>query len=1033
MTRTGDTAPAGTSPLLDLVFDRAGVGLCLVAPDGTIVRANAEWLRSTGFTHDVLGEDIVALFPETRDMAIALHARVRAGHHVDVPRHAQALHGRETWWEGSIDPVPMDGGTGLLITAREVSAESTAAADVRVDLERRARELEATFDAIADGAILYGPDASILRMNRAAEEILGFTQAEFARLGALAARAAATQVTTPAGEPFPPDQVPTARALRGEIQRGVPLVLHRHGKRRFVSASAAPIRNAQGAVVGAVSTFTDVTEQRNAVRLFEGVTSTTPDFVYFFDRSGRFIYANRRLLEVWGVPLADAVGKTCRELGYEQWHHDMHMREIAQVIATKEPIKGEVPFKAPLTGIFGVYEYIFTPVLGPDGEVELIAGTTRDVTERNQAQEALRASEARLRLALQGARMVAWEFDPATKQVTMSENARELLAVRSGRVHDTSDEGYARIHPDDVEGHRALVEAAIREGGSYVSEYRQVGDGDVFWVEERARAVTDASGRTVRLVGVTQNITERKRAEAALREGEQSHRARLAELQAVLDTVPAAVWIARDPHGDRIDANRFGAELLRRPGGSNMSVTAPPGERPTGFRPMKDGRELSPDQLPIQAAARFGREIRDFELDLAFDDGTLLHLLGNAAPVRDESGAPRGSVGAFIDITDRKRSERALRESDRRKDEFLAVLSHELRNPLAPIRNALYILDRAEPGGQQAHRAKEVANRQVAHLARLVDDLLDVTRIARGKVELRRADRDLVALAQRTAEDHRALMQERGLELVVDLPSEPVRVNGDEVRLGQVLGNLLSNAAKFTPAGGKVTLSVRAQPQQAIIHVRDTGPGIEPELLESIFDPFTQAKQTLARSEGGLGLGLALVKGLVGLHGGEVVARNDGGADFVVTLPLAERGGGAAQDAEGAGRGGATDRHRVLVVDDNHDAADTLADLVRMLGHEARVAYDGPEALRVAREQKPDLVLCDIGLPGMDGYEVARELRRLSPGPLRVVAVSGYAQPEDVARARAVGFDDHLSKPPSPEVLLEVVAASPRRERPAAS
>jgi signal transduction histidine kinase len=263
---------------------------------------------------------------------------------------------------------------------------------------------------------------------------------------------------------------------------------------------------------------------------------------------------------------------------------------------------------------------------------------------------------------------------------------------------------------------------------------------------------------------------------------------------------------------------------------------------------------------------------------------------------------------AIRDVTDRSRAEQAvrevnaqLREADRRKDEFLGMLSHELRNHLAPIRNALFILDHAPPDGPQARRAREIANRQLAHMTRLVDDLLDVTRVARGKVELRRADLDVAALARRAADDHRALMQDRDLELDLHLPAEPVVVNGDETRLAQVLGNLLQNAAKFTPAGGRVALEVCAVDGRAELRVRDTGAGISPDVLPRIFEPFTQASQTLARSEGGLGLGLAMVRGLVALHGGEVRAASAGpgqGTEFTVTLPLAARRAAGAPSIE---------------------------------------------------------------------------------------------------------------------------------------
>jgi signal transduction histidine kinase len=267
-------------------------------------------------------------------------------------------------------------------------------------------------------------------------------------------------------------------------------------------------------------------------------------------------------------------------------------------------------------------------------------------------------------------------------------------------------------------------------------------------------------------------------------------------------------------------------------------------------------------------------------------------------PARDASGALVGLTSGALDITDRKRAEQELlrvneqlREADRRKDEFLGVLSHELRNPLAPIQNSLHILDRAEPGGEQARRAREVASRQLAHLTRLVDDLLDVTRIARGKIQLRRGDFDLAELVRRSGEDYRALLQERGLELVVETPRAPVWGHGDEIRLSQAIGNLLQNAAKFTASGGQVALALEVTDSVAEIHVRDSGAGIDRELLETIFEPFTQGEQTLARTEGGLGLGLALVKGIAELHGGTVRAESAGkgkGSEFIVSLPLDE-------------------------------------------------------------------------------------------------------------------------------------------------
>jgi two-component system, chemotaxis family, CheB/CheR fusion protein len=355
----------------------------------------------------------------------------------------------------------------------------------------------------------------------------------------------------------------------------------------------------------------------------------------------------------------------------------------------------------------------------------------------------------------------------------------------------------------------------------------------------------------------------------------------------------------------------------------------------------------------------------------------------------------------------------AMRDAVVARDEFLAVLSHELRNPLAPLRNSLYILDDADPAGPQARRAVRVARRQVEHITRLVDDLLDVTRIAHGKIDLHRADVELAELVRSAAEDHRAVIEERGIRLSVVAPPEQVFVHGDPTRLVQIVGNLLQNAAKFTKAGGAVTLSLVRAGAAAEIRVRDTGAGIEPGVLKALFHPFTQAKQTLARTEGGLGLGLAFVKGLVELHGGTVSAASEGagrGSEFTVRLPLVQPPRAGATDGARAA-GTAAVRRRVLVVDDNHDSAQTLADLIRLLGHDAEVAFDGPSAIALARAAPPDVMFCDIGLPGMTGYDVARALRDAGLRDTRLVAVTGYARPEDVKRAAEAGFDAHLAKP----------------------
>jgi signal transduction histidine kinase/CheY-like chemotaxis protein len=378
----------------------------------------------------------------------------------------------------------------------------------------------------------------------------------------------------------------------------------------------------------------------------------------------------------------------------------------------------------------------------------------------------------------------------------------------------------------------------------------------------------------------------------------------------------------------------------------------------------------------------------------------------------------------------------ALRESDERKGNFIAMLSHELRNPLAPLRHALWLLDRAAPGSESAAHARATLGRQLLHLTRITDDLLDVTRISRGKILLQKTRVDLVELVRRAVADHEPLFTARKVSLATDLARLPLWLDADPTRIGQVLGNVLWNAAKFTDPGGNASITVeRGVGGSAVVRIRDDGIGIPPLVLEHVFEPFVQADTSLDRSRGGLGLGLSLVKALVELHGGSVQARSEGagqGAEFIIRVPLAPEQ--PTLLSAGAAERETMPRHRVLVVEDNLDAAETLREMLLMWDHEVEVAHDGREGIDKARAFQPDVVLCDIGLPVMDGYEVARAIRsdpELSSAFL--VAVTGYASHEDARRAAGAGFDRHLGKPVPVEVLEEVLATAPLATRAAAA
>jgi signal transduction histidine kinase/ActR/RegA family two-component response regulator len=366
----------------------------------------------------------------------------------------------------------------------------------------------------------------------------------------------------------------------------------------------------------------------------------------------------------------------------------------------------------------------------------------------------------------------------------------------------------------------------------------------------------------------------------------------------------------------------------------------------------------------------------------------------------------------------------ALREADRRKDDFVTMLAHELRNPLAPVRNAVQMLKMPGLNRDTARKACEMMERQVVHLVRLVDDLLDVSRVTRGVIELRREHVDLSAIFAGALEAAQPIFYARGHDAIVSLPSEPIVLDADPVRLAQVVTNILVNSAKYTPATGRIWLTGERDGPDAVIRVRDSGAGIAPEFLPRVFELFSQADRSLARTRGGLGIGLMLVRRLVEMHGGTVTASSPGlgqGSEFVVHLPAVpavaedDRPKEASPPAVGASR-------RVLVVDDNVDAAESSAFLLRFSGHEVEVAHDGEAALRVVRGFRPDVVLLDIGLPGKSGYEVARELRSRPEGEgIILAAVTGYGQDDDRRRSLEAGFDYHLTKPLDPDTLTAFV------------
>ncbi|HSW18839.1 MAG TPA: PAS domain-containing protein [Ramlibacter sp.] len=507
----------------------------------------------------------------------------------------------------------------------------------------------------------------------------------------------------------------------------------------------------------------------------------------------------------------------------------------------------------------------------------------RDVSAQRRLAEEARLTAERVQLALDaGAIVGTWVWDVDHDRFMADARFAATFGVdeQACRMGLPLQQVMPSIHPDDQPRVEAAVTDALRDGGAYRCEYRvRRADGVYRWVEANGHVEADSNGLR-RFPGVLMDISDRRRAEA---ERDESN----ALLRAILEAVPGLVY-AKDLEGRMLLANRGTAEVIGMPHADFLGRT--------DLQFLADARQAKVVMATDRRVMDSG-ETEQVEEEVLLSDGTPALWLSTKAPLLNAEGDVVGLVGASIDISERKRSEEALRESDRRKSEFLAVLSHELRNPLAPIRNSLYLLDRAAPGSSVATRALEVIRRQSDHLARLVDDLLDITRISSGKIELQLQRLDLREPCRKAAIDLQSMLVEAGIELRLELDAQPLWVDADETRISQLIGNLLHNAIKFTPAGGLVWLQAQREGTVARLAVRDTGAGMDPATLPRMFEPFAQGEQSTARTRGGLGLGLPLVKALAEMHGGAIEASSEGpgtGAQFVVSLPLASKQEGLA-------------------------------------------------------------------------------------------------------------------------------------------
>ena len=754
----------------------------------------------------------------------------------------------------------------------------------------------------------------------------------------------------------------------------------------------------------------DITERktveaalRESERRYRALIENAPVAVAHNALNGRFQYVNAAFCRL--------VGYTAEELYSRTWQQITHPDDVGgdQSLADRVVAKELSGYTLEKRYIRKDGSCVWASLFGnfvPDDKGDAMQGVAAviDITERRNADRALRESEQRLLLAKRAARLGTYDYGVQNKSFQWDERTRELWGLAPDEPV-TYPVFLAGIHPEDWPSTRAAIDRSLDPSGDgrYLATYRVINrqDGMTRWIEATGQALFE-EGRAIRLVGTVQDVSARTIADAKLRESEE----RIREIANHIDQF-AWTW------NEKGEATWYNDRWYEYTGSS--------------FEDMRgDGWKVAhhPDHLPrvidnLQECIARGVPWED-TFPLQSKDGQFPWFLCRAVPIRDEQGRVRRWFGTATDVTDLRQLQDALREADRRKDHFLAMLAHELRNPVAPITSAAEALTHMLGEDDKARQLGGIIRRQAHNLSRLLDDLLDVARITQGRIQLKLEVAPLETCISLALESSQPLIREKRHQLTIGQSPQPLFVDADPVRLAQCLDNLLTNAAKYTDAGGEIRIRPYVDGAEAVVEVSDNGQGISSEFLPHIFELFAQNDRALDRAQGGLGIGLSVCKQLIEMQGGTVSGDSAGpgrGATFALRIPLANRAPQLSTSAEVA-----AEAQRILIVDDNRDAADSLALLLQFEGHEVATAYSAESALERLRDFIPQLALLDIGLPAMDGYDLAVRLRQAGIPALRLIALSGYGQAADRARSQQAGFDAHLLKPVAIDDLKRVIS-----------